>query len=179
MTKKATVTVPAKKPVPAATLSKAIAADIKANLNANKSGSEVASAFDAQFGALDWTKLKGNSSAKTCGMSAAEFKLVRDVRTEYRDAWNEKKLPNGKPVLGSFDSRWQYVKSLSKHAPKAEAPSDESSDESSVKTKAEQCIAALQNALRYATHEDFDGDIKTAEKIRAALKANGIVEDAE
>ena len=178
MTKKTTVTVPAKKTVPVVTLSKAIAADIKANLNANKSGSEVAAAFDKQFGALEWTKLKGNSSAKTCNMSAAEFKLVRDARIEYRDAWKKADLPN-------FDSRWQYVKSLSKHTPKVEDQDDgagegEGDDDSgSTKTKAEQCIAALQNALRYATHEDFDGDIKTAEKIRAALKANGIVEDAE
>ena len=180
MTKKTTVTVPAKKTAPVATLSKAIAADIRANLNANKSGSEVAAAFDRQFGALEWTKLKGNSSAKTCAMSAAEFKLVRDARIEYRDAWNAADLPN-------FDQRWKYIKTLSKHAPKVEDQNDESSDESndesndesSTKTKLEQCIAALQNALRYATHEDFDGDIKTAEKIRAALKANGIAEDAE
>ena len=107
MTKKTTATV-----IPATTLSKAIADDIKAMQQANKSGEEVASAFDKQF-PFPWARFKGNASAANCGMSADEFKLVRDVRTEYRDAWNEAGLPN-------FDRRWQYVSSLSKHAPKAE-----------------------------------------------------------
>ena len=171
MTKKTTVTVT---PAPAAKLASvitnAIGADIAANLGANKSGAEVAGVFDKQF-PFPWARFKGNASAANCGMSADEFKLVRDVRTEYRDAWNAAGLPN-------FDRRWQYVSSLSKHAPEAEESEAEESesDAASAKTKAEQCIAALQNALRYATHEEFEGDIKTAEKIREALKLNGWTE---
>jgi hypothetical protein len=67
-------------------LSLAIAADIKANLGANKSATEVSGAFDSQF-PFPWALFKGNASAAKCGMSAAEFKLVRDTRTEYRDGW--------------------------------------------------------------------------------------------
>ena len=167
MTKKTTATVT---PVPVAPLSEAIAADIKANLSANKSGKKVSAAFDAQFGTLDWTRFKGNMGAEKCGMSKDEYKLVRDARIDYRDAWNEAGLPN-------FDRRWQYVTGLSKHAPEAPEETEESEgDAPSAKTKAEQCIAALQNALRYATHEDFDGNICTAEIIRDALKLNGWTE---
>ena len=168
MTKKTTATV---NPVPVAPLSEAIKADIQANLNANKSGKEVSAAFDAQFGTLDWTRFKGNMGAEKCGMSKDEYKLVRDARTDYRDQWNEAGLPN-------FDRRWQYVASLSKHAPEAEESEAEESegDAPSAKTKAEQCQAALENALRYATHEEFDGNICTAEAIREALKLNGWTE---
>jgi hypothetical protein len=66
-------------------------------------------------------------------MSAAEFKLIRDVRTEYRDAWNAAGLPN-------FDRRWQYVASLSVHAPKA--------DDAQVAAKTTE--AKLEEALRAA-----------------------------
>lgn len=174
MAKKITATVPATEVLP---LSEAIAADIKANLGANASGTEVAQSFDHQFGALNWYLLKGNSSAKTCGLSKEEFKLVNDARIEYRDAWKAAGLEN-------FDRRWQYVKSLSVYAPKpeksekSENEGEGEGDSGSAKTKLEQCITALQNALRYATHEEFEGDIKTADKIRAALKANGITEDS-
>jgi hypothetical protein len=37
--------------------------------------------------------------------------------------------------------------------------------------KPSNAIAALQNALRYATHEDFDGNICTAEAIRDSAEA--------
>jgi hypothetical protein len=64
-----------------------IAEDIKLAVKTMTSGKDVAAAFDARF-AFDWTRYKGNASAEKCGMSTEEFKLVRDARTEYRDAWN-------------------------------------------------------------------------------------------
>ena len=131
MTKKTTATVPAATAI-ATAITSAIAADIKANLGANKSGAEVAQSFDTQF-PFTWARYKGNASAAKCGMSAAEFKLIRDVRTEYRDAWNAAGLPN-------FDRRWQYVASLSVHAPKA--------DDTQVAAKTTE--AKLEEALRAA-----------------------------
>jgi hypothetical protein len=114
--------------------------------------------------------------------SSSWFKYAR---TEYRDAWNNATDENGNSVtLYSFDRRWQYVTENSAYAPVKAVPSgddddDAAGDSGSSKTKKEQCIAALQNALRYATHEDFDGDIKTAVAIRVILKMHGVVEDAE
>ena len=131
MTKKTTATVPAAAAI-ATAITSAIAADIKANLGANKSGGEVAQSFDTQF-PFPWARYKGNASAAKCGMSAAEFKLIRDVRTEYRDGWNAAGLPN-------FDRRWQYVTSLSVHAPKA--------DDAQVAAKTTE--AKLEEALRAA-----------------------------
>jgi hypothetical protein len=181
MTKKSTATVPATK---LTSFQTAIAEDIKLAVKNMISGKDVAYAFDERF-AFDWTRYKGNASAEKCGMSADEFKSVKDARTEYRDAWNSATDENGNSVkLYSFDRRWQYVTENSAYAPVKVAPSgddddDAAGDASSAKTKKEQCIAALQNALRYATHEDFDGDIKTAVAIRVILKMHGVVEDAE
>ena len=179
MPKKSTATVPATK---LTAFQSAIAEDIKIAVKTMTSGKDVAAAFDARF-AFDWTRFKGNKGAEKCGMSKAEYKEVLGARTEYRDAWNNAEDEDGNKVeLYSFDRRWQWITECSVYAPVKTAPSgddDAEGDSGSAKTKSEQCIAALQNALRYATHEDFDGDIKTAEKIRAALKANGIVEDAE
>ena len=179
MTKKTTATVT---PVPAADLTEfqaAIANDIKAAVKATTSGREVAAAYDARF-PFNWTLFKGQTKPENCGMSAEEYKTVRDARTEYRDAWNNATDEDGNPVeLYSFDRRWQAIKEVSKYAPVKAAPEETEESESdapSTKTKAEQCIAALQNALRYATHEEFEGDIKTAEKIREALKLNGWTE---
>ena len=181
MTKKSTATVPATK---LTALQTVIAEDIKLAVKTMTSGKDVAAAFDARF-AFDWTRYKGNASAEKCGMSAEEFKSVKDARTEYRDAWNSATDEDENPVtLYSFDRRWQYVTENSAYAPVKAAPSgddddDAEGDSGSAKTKKEQCIAALQNALRYATHEDFDGDIKTAVAIRVILKMHGVVEAAE
>ena len=180
MTRKTTATVPATK---LTSFQTAIAEDIKLAVKTMTSGRDVAAAFDERF-AFDWTRYKGNASAEKCGMSAEEFKSVKDARTEYRDAWNSATDENENPVkLYSFDRRWQYVTENSAYAPVKAAPSgdddDAEGDSGSAKTKKEQCIAALQNALRYATHEDFDGDIKTAVAIRVILKMHGVVEDAE
>jgi hypothetical protein len=178
MTKKTTATVT---PVPAADLTEfqaAIANDVKTAVKSMTSGREVAAAYDARF-PFNWTLFKGNKKAENCGMSAEEYKAVRDARTEYRDAWNNAEDENGNPVkLYSFDRRWQYITETSTHAPEAEESEAEESesDAPSAKTKAEQCQAALENALRYATHEEFDGNICTAEAIREALKLNGWTE---
>ena len=179
MPKKTTATVPATK---LTALQTVIAEDIKLAVKTMTSGKDVAAAFDARF-AFDWTRYKGNASAEKCGMSAEEFKSVKDARTEYRDAWNSATDENENPVkLYSFDRRWQYVTENSAYVPVKAAPSgddDAEGDSGSSKTKAEQCIAALQNALRYATHEDFEGDIKTAVAIRVILKMNGVTEATE
>ena len=71
---------------------------------------EISAAFDLHFGSLDWGLFKGNASAAKCGMSDAEFKSVKDARTDYRDAFKEAGLEK------KFDSRWQYIGKLSAHA---------------------------------------------------------------
>ena len=158
MTKK-TTTVPAT----VSPLSLAIAADIKANLGANKSATEVSGAFDSQF-PFSWSLYKGNASAAKCGMSSAEFKLIRDVRTEYRDAWNAAGLPN-------FDRRWQYVASLSVHAPKA--------DDAQVAAKTTE--AKLEEALRAAYRHAVTMDCEyTQQRVADLLDFHGIeLKDAE
>ena len=165
MTKKTTATVT---PAPAAAklasvITNAIGADIAANLGANKSGAEVAGVFDKQF-PFPWARFKGNASAANCGMSADEFKLVRDVRTEYRDAWNKAGLPN-------FDRRWQYVSSLSKHAPKAE---DKPTAAKTTEAKLEESLRAV---YRHAVTLECEYTINKALDL---LDFHGIeIQDAE
>ena len=157
MSKKATATVPATATAIATAITNAIAADIKANLGANKSGAEVAQSFDKQF-PFSWARFKGNASAAKCGMSAAEFKLIRDVRTEYRDAWNAAGLPN-------FDRRWQYVASLSVHAPKA--------DDAQVAAKTTE--AKLEESLRAAYRHAVTMDCEyTQQRVADLLDFHGI-----
>jgi hypothetical protein len=96
MTKK-TTTVPAT----VSPLELAIAADIKANLGANKSATRsirrvrLAIPFPLGF-------IKGNASAAKCGMSAAEFKLVTRYAHRIPRCLEDAGLKN-------FDGRWQYV----------------------------------------------------------------------
>jgi hypothetical protein len=159
MTKKTTVTV-TPNAIPTA-ITSAIAADIKANLGANKSGAEVSSAFDKQF-PFPWAQFKGNASAEKCGMSAAEFKLVRDTRNEYKTAWEAAELPN-------FDQRWKYVVSLSKHAPaKAETPKVTKSPE-----------AKLEEHLRAAYRAAVEMDcLESVSMLENLLSYHGIEVEA-
>jgi hypothetical protein len=144
-------------------LSAAIAADIKANLGANKSATEVSGAFDSQF-PFPWSLYKGNASAAKCGMSAAEFKLVRDTRTEYRDGWVAAGLKN-------FDGRWQYVTSLSVHAPEVE---DKPTAAKTTEAKLEE---ALRAAYRHAVTLECE---YTQQKMTDLLDFHGIeLQDTE
>ncbi len=108
MAKKITTVTPTVSP-----LSLAIAADatLVNELGAkDEAGArDIAAAFDLHFGTLDWGLYKGNSSAAKCGMGDAEFKSVKDARTDYRDAFKEAGLEK------KFDSRWQYIGKLSAH----------------------------------------------------------------
>jgi hypothetical protein len=156
---KKTTTVPAT----VSPLAAAIAADIKANLGANKSATEVSGAFDSQF-PFPWALFKGNASAAKCGMSAAEFKLVRDTRTEYRDGWVAAGLKN-------FDGRWQYVTSLSVHAPTVE---DKPTAAKTTEAKLEE---ALRAAYRHAVTLECE---YTQQKMTDLLDFHGIeLQDAE
>ena len=178
MTKKI-VTVAA--PTPAKTeltIAEAIALDANAAKKSDASGITVAGAFDRRFD-FDWGLFKGNKSAETCGMSQEDFDAVKQARTEYRDLWKKKELKN-------FDRRWQFVKDNSTHAvlrgmitdviqAEEEAEAEQTARDTA-RGKYDQCIKALENALRYATATEFDGDLGTADAIRAALKLNGWIE---
>jgi hypothetical protein len=158
MTKK-TTTVPAT----VSPLSLAIAADIKANLGANKSATEVSGAFDSQF-PFPWALFKGNASAAKCGMSAAEFKLVRDTRTEYRDGWVAAGLKTS-TVAGNMSHR------LSVHAPTVE---DKPTAAKTTEAKLEE---ALRAAYRHAVTLECE---YTQQKMTDLLDFHGIeLQDAE
>ena len=153
-------------------LDTACADDIATGKKSDQSGADVASAFDHLM-SFDWTLFKGNGSKKTClvnlGMLPADFTLVKTFRDNYKAGWDAAKLPN-------FDRRWQYVVSKSVHSASVEGEEGEEGEGASEKTDLDKCIKALENALRYATAEEFTGDIGTADAIREAQKLNGIVE---
>ena len=151
--------------------SKACTDDIIVGQQSGRSGLAVAYSFDTLF-TFDWTLFKGNGSKKTCleklGMDPDDFITVKLYRDSYKKGWDDAKLPN-------FDRRWQYVVSQSIHTV-AETDGDDSDGDDSEKSDYDKCIKALENALRYATADEFTGNVKTADAIRAALKLNGIVE---
>ena len=148
--------------------SKACTDDIIVGERSSRSGLMVAYSFDTLF-TFDWTLFKGNGSKKTCleklGMDPDDFITVKLYRDSYKKGWDDAKLPN-------FDRRWQYVVSQSIHTV-AETEGDDSEDDSE-KSDYDKCIKALENALRYATADEFTGNVKTADAIRAAQKLNGI-----
>jgi len=158
--------------------------DVQLSKRSDASARTVAEAFDNMF-AFDWTKYRGNGSVKTCeeklDLTPTEFTSVRLMRDNYKKEWEANGLTDK-----AFDRRWQTLKEESVFAPikgqantddATDADTDNDADNGSDKTTLEQCIAALQNALRYATAEDFDGDLKTAVKICEALNLNGIATD--
>lgn len=148
--------------------SKACTDDIIVGERSSRSGLMVAYSFDTLF-TFDWTLFKGNGSKKTCleklGMDPDDFMTVKLYRDSYKKGWDDAGLPN-------FDRRWQYVVGQSIHTV-AETDGDESED-ASEKSDYDKCIKALENALRYATADEFTGNVKTADAIRAAQKLNGI-----
>tara|TARA_R110000868_G_C10595686_1_gene739986 strand:+ start:84 stop:662 length:579 start_codon:yes stop_codon:yes gene_type:complete len=147
--------------------------DIIVGQQSGRSGLAVAYSFDTLF-TFDWTLFKGNGSKKTCleklGMDPDDFTTVKLYRDSYKKGWDDAGLPN-------FDRRWQYVVSQSINTV-AETDGDDSGDDSE-KSDLEKCIKALENALRYATATEFDGDLKTADAIRAALKLTGWTEPTD
>mgnify|MGYP003627354381 FL=1 len=148
--------------------SKACTDDIIVGERSSRSGLMVAYSFDTLF-TFDWTLFKGNGSKKTCleklGMDPDDFMTVKLYRDSYKKGWDDAGLPN-------FDRRWQYVVGQSIHTV-AETEGDDSEDDSE-KSDYDKCIKALENALRYATADEFTGNVKTADAIRAAQKLNGI-----
>ena len=147
--------------------------DIIVGQKAGRSGLMVAYSFDTLF-TFNWTLFKGNGSKKTCleklGMEPDDFSAVKAYRDAYKKGWDAAELKN-------FDRRWQYVVSQSIHTV---VDSDEDDDgDDSEKTDLEKCLKALENALRYATAEEFTGSVKTADAIREAQELNGVVEAAE
>ena len=150
--------------------SKACVDDIIVGQQSGRSGLAVAYSFDTLF-TFNWTLFKGNGSKKTCleklGMDPDDFITVKLYRDSYKKGWDDAGLPN-------FDRRWQYVVGQSIHTV-AESDEDDSENDSE-KSDYDKCIKALENALRYATAEEFTGDIGTADAIREAQKLNGIVE---
>jgi hypothetical protein len=114
-----------------------IAADVEKNTTAKQSGLEVATTFDDVF-AFNWAAFKGNQGAEKCGLTGAEYKMVKLTRDQYKTAWNDADLPN-------FDQRWKYVVEHSKHY---KAPLGDESRGKSTEAKLEEAVRAV---LRHAT----------------------------
>ncbi len=124
-----------------AAIDAAIASDITSNLKAKQSGAEVATAFDTALPGIGWYNFKGNASAANCGMEQQSYKLVKIIRGNYRDAWNEADLPN-------FDQRWKYVQSCSEHYVAPEG------SERAGKSTEEKLMEAVRAVFRHATTLD-------------------------
>ena len=122
-----------------ARIAQAISDDVEKNTTAKQSGSVVASTFDEVFAGFNWITFKGNKGAEKCGMEANQYKFVKLIRTQYRDAWNDADLPN-------FDQRWQYVTECSEHYVAPE--SDDEPRGKSTDAKLEEAVRAV---LRHAT----------------------------
>ena len=116
----------------------AIDNDVALNKEARQSGATVANAFDEFFAKIDWTSYKGNMSPEKCGFNKETYKLIKTVRTAYRDAWNAAGLTN-------FDQRWAYVCSASKHAGKKK--SDAAASKSPVQKACEAARALHRMAV--------------------------------
>ena len=123
----------------------AIQNDVSSNVQAKQSGAEVATAFDTALTGINWSAYKGNASAATCEMTSTEYKLVKSIRGNYRDAWNKAGLPN-------FDQRWKYVQSCSEHYVAPEG------GDRAVKTTEAKLEEAVRAVLRHATTLG-DGDM--------------------
>jgi len=122
-----------------ARITQAISDDVEKNTTAKQSGSEVAATFDEVFTGFNWITFKGNQGAEKCGMEGNQYNVVKQVRTQYRDAWNDAGLSN-------FDQRWQYVATCSKHY--VEPESDDEPRGKSTDAKLEEAVRAV---LRHAT----------------------------
>ena len=81
--------------------------DIAVGKKSKESAKDVAAKWDLACGDINWTTIAFNKSAASNNMEEGSFKLLKKIRTAYRDGWMEDN--------DNFDQRWQYVKKQSKH----------------------------------------------------------------
>jgi len=117
-----------------------IKADVEKNATAKQSGAEVATTFDSVL-PFNWVKFEGNKGADKCGLNATQYKMVKQIRDDYKTAWEGAELIN-------FDQRWKYVRACSEHFI---APADTESRGKSTDAKLEE---AVRSVLRHSTTLD-------------------------
>ena len=118
-------------------------ADVQTGKKSKESGRDVAAKWDLLCPDLDWTTIAFNKSAASNNIPEGTFKLLKVVRTEYRDHWNEHN--------DNFDQRWQYVKKQSKHYT---APTGGESATKSPEQKAcEHARGLFRQAVEMGDHE--------------------------
>ena len=123
--------------------------DVEVGRKSNESGRDVAARWDALCPKLNWTTVSYNGSAASNNIPEKIFSLLKELRTEYRDAWN------GIEGSKNFDQRWQYVRKQSMHY-KPKSANDESAGKST-EAKLEEAIRAVhRHATTLEAQEEID-----------------------
>ena len=121
--------------------------DIAVGKQSKESAKEVAARWDLACGDINWTAIKFNGSAASNNIQEGSFKLLKKIRTAYRDGWMAEN--------DNFDQRWQYVQKQSKHyKPKA---GNADSAGKSTEAKLEEAIRAVhRHATTLEAQEEID-----------------------
>jgi len=131
--------------------------DIALGTKSKESAKDVAAKWDLACGDINWTKIAFNKSAASNSMEEGAFKLLKKIRTSYRDGWN---VSND-----NFDQRWQYVRKQSKHY----RPKENGGNAG--KTPEARLEEALRTAHRNATAMECE---YTIQKLEELLEYHGI-----
>ena len=132
-------------------------ADINIGSQSVQSAQSVAEKWDEACGTFNWTKIKFNKSAYSNGIDESSFKMLKKIRTEYRDGWNK--------VNSNFDQRWAYVCKKSAHYKK---PTNKNGSGKTTEAKLEESLRA---AHRHAVAMEC---AYTVEKLEELLEYHGI-----
>jgi hypothetical protein len=131
--------------------------DIAVGKKSKESAKDVAAKWDLACGDINWTTIAFNKSAASNNMEEGSFKLLKKIRTAYRDGWMEDN--------DNFDQRWQYVRKQSKHYKPKEAGGNAG------KTPEAKLEEALRAAHRHATTMECE---YTIQKLEELLEYHGI-----
>jgi hypothetical protein len=121
--------------------------DIAVGKKSKESAKDVATKWDLACGDINWTTIAFNKSAASNNMEEGSFKLLKKIRTSYRDGWMEDN--------DNFDQRWQYVRKQSKHYKPKAGNADNAGK--STEAKLEEAIRAVhRHATTLEAHEEID-----------------------
>ena len=121
--------------------------DIAVGKQSKESAQAVADKWDAACADIDWTSISFNKSAASNNIQEGSFKLLKKIRTAYRDGWNESN--------DNFDQRWQYVRKQSKHYKPKTGNADSAGK--STEAKLEEAIRAVhRHATTLEAQEEID-----------------------
>ena len=125
--------------------------DVEVGKKSKESAKDVAARWDALCPRLNWTTVLYNGSAASNKLPEKVFSLLKELRTEYRDAWNG---IEGEGNI-NFDQRWQHVRKQSIYY-KPKSANDESAGKST-EAKLEEAIRAVhRHATTLEAREEID-----------------------